>query len=119
MGSLDVMTVQVWFNVYQCLMMLPILLFLCIRAGKHDTFCLALGTLSLYPFFLCVADWIYFYALTFPGSMISIVSMVRRSNVLVTFLAGALFFHEKNLKSKAIDLFLVLLGMIFLYLGTR
>ena len=28
MGSLDVMTVQVWFNVYQCLMMLPILLFL-------------------------------------------------------------------------------------------
>ena len=30
-----------------------------------------------------------------------------------------LFFHEKNLKSKAVDLFLVLLGMIFLYLGTK
>ena len=44
---------------------------------------------------------------------------VRRSNVLVTFLAGAIFFHEKNLKNKAIDLFLVLLGMIFLYLGTK
>lgn len=57
--------------------------------------------------------------LTFPDSMISIVSMVRRSNVLVTFLAGAIFFHEKNLKNKAIDLFLVLLGMIFLYLGTK
>ena len=69
--------------------------------------------------FLCVADWVYFYALTFPDSMISIVSMVRRSNVLVTFLAGAIFFHEKNLKNKAIDLFLVLLGMIFLYLGTK
>ena len=55
----------------------------------------------------------------FPDSMISIVSMVRRSNVLVTFLAGAIFFHEKNLKNKAIDLFLVLLGMIFLYLGTK
>ena len=48
-----------------------------------------------------------------------IVSMVRWSNVLVTFLAGAIFFHEKNLKNKAIDLFLVLLGMIFLYLGTK
>ena len=36
------------------------------------------------------------YALTFPDSMISIVSMVRRSNVLVTFLAGAIFFHEKT-----------------------
>ena len=61
----------------------------------------------------------HLYALTFPDSMISIVSMVRRSNVLVTFLAGAIFFHEKNLKNKAIDLFLVLLGMIFLYLGTK
>jgi drug/metabolite transporter (DMT)-like permease len=34
-------------------------------------------------------------------------------------LDGAIFFHEKNLKNKAFDLFLVLLGMIFLYLGTR
>ncbi|MBQ5477628.1 MAG: EamA family transporter, partial [Bacteroidaceae bacterium] len=30
-----------------------------------------------------------------------------------------LVFHEKNRKSKALDLFLVLLGMVFLYLGTR
>ncbi|MDD3359328.1 MAG: EamA family transporter, partial [Parabacteroides sp.] len=52
-------------------------------------------------------------------SMISIVSMIRRSNVLVTFAAGALFFHEKNLKNKAVDLFFVLLGMIFLYLGSK
>ena len=66
-----------------------------------------------------MADWVYFYALSDPDSMISIVSMVRRSNVLVTFTAGALFFHEKNLKSKAIDLFLVFLGMIFLYLGSK
>ena len=73
----------------------------------------------LYLRILMRGDWVYFYALTFPDSMISIVSMVRRSNVLVTFLAGAIFFHEKNLKNKAIDLFLVLLGMIFLYLGTK
>ena len=66
-----------------------------------------------------MADWVYFYALTFPDSMISIVSMVRRSNVLVTFVAGALFFHEKNLKNKAIDLILVLIGMIFLFLGSK
>jgi len=52
--------------------------------------------------FLCMADWIYFYALTLPGAMISIVSMVRRSNVLVTFAAGWLIFKEKNLKSKAV-----------------
>lgn len=51
--------------------------------------------------------------------MISIVSMARRSGVVVSFLFGALFFHEKNIRSKAIDLLLVLIGMYFLYLGTR
>lgn len=47
------------------------------------------------------------------------VSPIRGGYGVVTFLAGAIFFHEKNLKNKAIDLFLVLLGMIFLYLGTK
>ena len=65
------------------------------------------------------ADFIYFYALSFPDSMISIVSMARRSGVVVSFLFGALFFHEKNIRSKAVDLLLVLIGMYFLYLGTR
>ena len=51
--------------------------------------------------------------------MISIVSMVRRGSVLVSFLFGAMVFREKNLKSKAVDLALVLIGMIFLYLGRR
>ncbi len=119
MGHLDVMTVQVWFNIYQCLMMLPILFLLWYPRRKHATPFEWRWNILFISVFICIADWIYFYALTLPGAMISIVSMVRRSNVLVTFVAGALFFHEKNLKSKAIDLFLVLLGMIFLCIGTR
>jgi len=66
-----------------------------------------------------MADFAYFYALSLDGAMISVVSMVRRSSVLVSFTVGAFVFHEKNLRSKAIDLFLVLLGMIFLYIGTK
>jgi transporter family protein len=119
MASMDVMTVQVWFNVYQCLIMLPILLLLWYPQRKKSTPFVWHWNIVFISVFLIIADWIYFYALSFPDSMISIVSMIRRSNVLVTFIAGALFFHEKNLKSKAIDLFLVLLGMIFLYLGTK
>ena len=119
MRSLDVMTVQVWFNVYQCFIMTFILLFIWYPRRKNTATFQWRWSILLISVFLCMADWIYFYALSLPGSMISVVSMVRRSNVLITFLAGALFFHEKNLKSKAIALFLVLLGMIFLYLGTR
>lgn len=119
MQTMDVMTVQVWFNVYQCLMMLAILFLIWYPRRKHTTPFTWHWNIVFISIFLCIADWVYFYALSFPDSMISIVSMIRRSNVLVTFAAGAIFFHEKNLKNKAVDLFLVLLGMIFLYLGTR
>lgn len=61
----------------------------------------------------------YFYSLSLPTAMISIVSMIRRGSVVVSFLFGALFFHEKNLQAKALDLALVLLGMVFLYIGSR
>ena len=68
--------------------------------------------------FLSAADFAYFYALGMDNAMISIVSMVRRSSVVVSFLLGAWLFHERNLRSKAIDLALVLLGMVFLWLGS-
>ena len=119
MRGLDVMTVQVWFNVYQCFIMSFILLFLWYPHRKETTPFEWRWSIPFISLFLCIADWVYFYALTDADSMISIVSMIRRSNVLVTFAAGALFFHEKNLKSKVVDLVLVFIGMVFLYLGTK
>ena len=73
----------------------------------------------LISIFLSVADFVYFYALTFPDAMISVVSMVRRGSVLVSFVIGALIFNEKNLRSKAVDLVFVLLSMICLWIGTK
>ena len=51
--------------------------------------------------------------------MISIISLVRRGAVIVSFLCGWLVFKEKNLKAKALDLGLIILGMIFIYIGSR
>jgi transporter family protein len=76
-------------------------------------------SIALVSVFLTLADFVYFYALTDSVAMISIVSMVRRSSVLVSFAGGVLFFHEKNLKGKAIDLILIIVAMFFLYLGTK
>ena len=76
-------------------------------------------TIVMISVFLCAADFAYFYALSKPEAMISIVSMVRRGSVLVSFLFGAFIFQEKNLKHKALDLALVLLGMICLYFGSK
>jgi multidrug transporter EmrE-like cation transporter len=50
--------------------------------------------------------------------MISVVSLVRRSSVIISFICGAIIFKEKNLRAKALDLALILLGMIFIWIGT-
>ena len=119
MKHLNPMLVQSWYNVYQVFIMCPILALLWWPKRKTTTPFRWDWTIILISVFLCAADFVYFYALSYEDSMISIVSMVRRGSVVVSFLFGALFFREKNLKSKAIDLILVLIGMFFLYLGTK
>lgn len=119
MTQLHPMLVQSWYNVYQVFIMCPIILLLWYPQRKTSTPFRWEWTIVGISLFLCAADFVYFYALSYEDSMISIVSMVRRGSVVVSFLFGALFFHEKNLKSKAVDLILVLIGMFFLYLGSR
>lgn len=117
MGKFNNMVIQSWYNIYQLFIMGGVLLMLWLPKRKtttpfHWSWCIILISI-----FLSAADFVYFYALSMEDSMISIVSMVRRGSVVVSFLFGALIFREKNMKSKAIDL--VLIGMFFLYLGSR
>ena len=109
--GLDRMIVQSWYNIYQFFLMGAMMLM--IWWPKKNS------TTPFLSIFLSAADFVYFYALSLPGAMISIVSMVRRGSVIVSFLFGAAIFHEKNLKAKFVDLLLVLLGMLFLYFGTK
>ncbi len=76
-------------------------------------------SIILISVFLSIADFVYFYALSLPGAMISIVSMVRRGSVVVSFFCGAMIFKEKNLTSKLVDMLFVILGMVFLYIGSH
>lgn len=117
--GLDRMIVQSWYNIYQCFMMLAMLILLWWPKHKETTPFHWDWCIIFISIFLSTADFVYFYALSIPGAMISIVSMIRRSSVIVSFLFGAAVFHEKNLKSKVVDLALVLLGMIFLYFGSK
>lgn len=117
--GLDRMMVQSWYNIYQCLMMAIVLFLLWWPQRKHSTPFRWRGSIVLISVFLSAADFVYFYALSVPGAMISIVSMIRRGSVVVSFLFAAAVLHERNLRSKAVDLALVLLGMLFLYIGSR
>lgn len=116
--GIDRMLVQSWYNIYQMGLMLVILLLLWWPVRKNNPFHWNWSIVCI-SVFLSAADFVYFYALSLPGAMISIVSMIRRGSVVVSFLFGAAFFHEKNLKAKTVDLALVLLSMVFLYFGSR
>lgn len=117
--GLDRMMVQGWYNIYQCFWMLIMLAIIWMPVRHRTTPFHWDWSIIFISIFLCTADFVYFYALSVPDAMISIVSMVRRGSVIVSFLFGALLFWEKNIKSKALDLALVMLGMLFLYFGSK
>lgn len=117
--ALDKMAVQSWYNIYQCGMMGVMMTLIWYPNRRKTTPFRWKWSIIFISIFLSVADFVYLYALSMPGAMISIVSMVRRGSVIVSFLFAALVFKEKNLRSKALDLALVLLGMVFLYFGSR
>lgn len=111
--------VQIWYNLYQCLAMGAVLLAVWYPSrGKTAPFrwSWAIPAISV---LISAADFLYYTALSQPGSMISIISLVRRGAVVVSFLCGWLVFREKNLRAKAFDLLLIIAGMVLIYIGSR
>lgn len=119
MRSLAPMLVQSWFNLYQCIMMTAILLFLWWPTREKSTPFKWRWSILFISIFLGIADFCYFSALAQEDALIAIVSMIRRGSVIVSFAFGAMVLREKNLKSKAFDLILILIGLFFLYLGSK
>ena len=118
LGRFNNMFVQAWSNFYQLALMTVILFTLWWPTRKRTTPFQWKWPIIFIAVFLTLADYAYFVSLASSASMVSIVSMIRRSSVIVSFLCGALLFHEKNLRSKVIDLLLVLLGLFFLLIGS-
>ena len=112
--------VQGWYNFYQALIMSVILLTMWLpgRKSGHNTTFKWKWSIPLISVCLTGGDMSYMKALTYSGAMISMVAMIRRSSVLVSFIFGALYFKEKNLRGKALDLLLVLLSLAFLLAGS-
>ncbi len=119
MSSLKPMFVQSWCNFYIVVIMAIIVL-----AGRfghskyyqpyhHD------WAIWLIAIFITASDFLYFLSLSSSGSMLSVVSMLRRSSVIITFICGALFFKEKNLRSKGIAMVILLIAMAILVFSSR
>ena len=119
MTHLEPLFVQGWYNLYQCLLMTLIVGALWWPSRRRTTPFRWSWAIPFISITLTLADLAYLKALREQEAMISVVSMIRRSSVIISFACGALFFRERNLRSKALDLLFILIGMLFLYWGSR
>lgn len=110
--------VQAWYSFYQCVIM-GITIAIIKRVKRDTTPFQWRWTIPCIAIFLTIADIAYFYSLSFDDSMISVVSMIRRGSVIVSFLYGVFALREKNVKLKIIDLSILLIGLLLLVLGSQ
>lgn len=103
-------TVQAWFSIYLVPVMLPLALrwYLTERQAKPFQW---RASIHLLTAALLLADILYFSAVSHPQAMISIISPVRRTSVIIPFVFGIVYLGEKNWRSKAICVGLMLLGV--------
>ena len=119
MRFLDATFVQGWYNFYQMVLMGIMMLILWLPNRSKTTPFHWSWAILMISIFISAADFAYLTALRQSDSMISVVSLVRRSSVIVSFLCGAIIFKERNLKAKALDLAFILVGMILIWIGSR
>jgi transporter family protein len=120
MRRIDQMAVQAWFSFYQVAILLPILAVNRWRLPKGErTPFHWRWSIPLIGVFLVVADYLYFNSLSYADSLVSIVSALRRGGVVISFVVGALVFHEKNIPRKALYLAGILIGILLISLGSK
>lgn len=109
--------VQAWYSLYQ-LMMMTVIVGVMRRAGHGGGEFRWRWSIVGITVFLTGADLCYFYCLSQPDAMISIVSMIRRGSVIVSFAYGILFLHEGHLRDKLIDLAILFASLGLLVAGS-
>ncbi|MBR5704241.1 MAG: DMT family transporter [Bacteroidales bacterium] len=116
LGGMHPLFVQSWTNIYITALLALIILVRRSR-GLKEVFRWD-WTLALIAIFITAADMLYFFSLKEDGSLLSVVSLIRRSSVIITFALGAILFKEKRIAQKAGVLALMLAGVVLLMTGS-
>lgn len=111
--SIPVEKVQFWFQIGLVAVYASMLCVQRMARMRHDRFEWR-WTIPATGILLAAADWLYFHGLAIPDVSISVGSLLRRFSVVITFVLGAMVFHERNLKRKGLALLMILLGVVLL-----
>lgn len=113
---LDPTTLQFWFTAYNVLIQgILVWVFWWPKRKRLTAFSWRPSVLAV-GILLVIADQLYFRALALTGALVSVVSLTRRANVLVSFPLGGVLFGEAHLRQKAVIVGVTLLGVLLLLL---
>ena len=118
MQTMEPLFVQSWTNIY-ITVILSVIILIRRLAGQAERKPFQWDwNILLIAVFITAADALYFFALHEEGSMISVVSLLRRASVIVAFIAGAVLYKENKVKSKAAILLSMMVGICLLALSS-
>jgi transporter family protein len=117
MKGIQPASVQAWCGLYIAILYGVLTLIIWAPKRKENKFEWR-WSIVLISLFLSIADFCYFNALAQEGALLAVISLIRRGSVIVSFSLGAIFFKERNIRSKAFALCVLLVGLYFLLHGS-
>lgn len=111
------MLVQFWFSFYNVVLLGLFTAVAWWPKRRQYTPFMWRWSIALIGLLLIAADYVYFTALKNPEALIVILSLLRRSSVIISFSVGAAIFHDVNRTGKAWALAGVLAGVILIVLA--
>jgi transporter family protein len=105
------LAIQAWYYIYMVpIMLLPLLFIWYPNRYRTEKFEWRF-TIPLISICLTAGDYLYFWSLSYPNSLIAVVSTIRRGSVIFSFSIGAFLFKEKNILRKGLILLGILIGI--------
>ena len=110
--SISPATIQAWYTIYDFMMMAVLFVFVWIPKRKEQPFEWRWGIAAM-AVFVTIADVIYLTGLRQDAAIVVLIPLILYGvRLVVSFLYGAMFFKEKNIRSKIIPLLMVLLSLL-------
>jgi len=110
--------VQSWTNLYITIILAVIVGIKALKEKEQRERFRWDWTLLLIAVLITCADACYFISINQEGSLLSVISLLRRFSVIVTFVLGAIIFKEQKIKGKSVALAFMIAGILLLMAGS-
>ena len=111
--------VQSWTNIYITILLAIVLLVQYLGDKEGFQRFTWDWRILLIAVLITASDMMYFFSVKDPDALLSVISMIRRSSVVITFFFGVVMFKEGHAKDKALDMALMMVGITLLLFGSQ